>query len=152
MSLFRTWQHSWKVIFLRFLIASTDASPRGPWFRTVLGRKVEKKEEKAQHQFGLERMTNVLHPCYLPRTGTISTRMCPEVSRIGFGTLDKVSKQRCLDDITTPHNFQARQGVHWTYDVISLNFKSQVNSLSICGPQVDALIYYRRLECPILFN
>ena len=30
-------------------------------------------------------------------------------------------------------------------------FLSQVNSLRVCRPQVDALIYCKRLKCPILF-
>ena len=33
-------------------------------------------------------------------------------------------------------------------DVTNQKFKSQANSMSICGPQVYSNIYYCRLECP----
>ena len=39
------------------------------------------------------------------------------------------------------HNFQASQAEHGADDIHIPQFKSQVNSLSICGPQVDTLIY-----------
>ena len=39
------------------------------------------------------------------------------------------------------------RGVHRADDVTTPNFKTQVNSVSICGPQVDTLIYYSKLEC-----
>ena len=38
------------------------------------------------------------------------------------------------------HNFQAIQAVHGADDVTSPHFKSLVNSLSVCVPQVDGLI------------
>ena len=49
-------------------------------------------------------------------------------------------------------NYQASQAEHGADDVTTPHFYSQVNLLSICGPQVDALIYSRGLECPTLFN
>ena len=49
------------------------------------------------------------------------------------------------------HNFQASQTMHGTDEATIPNFQSQVNSLSICGPQDNSLIYCRRLECPALF-
>ena len=49
------------------------------------------------------------------------------------------------------HNFQASQAVHEAVDITALHFQTQVNSLSVCGPQVDALNYLRGLECPIGF-
>ena len=49
------------------------------------------------------------------------------------------------------HNFQPSQAVHGADDIITLHFQSQVNSLSVRGPQVDALIFCWRLECPTLF-
>ena len=39
------------------------------------------------------------------------------------------------------HNFQPSQAVHGADDIITLHFQSQVNSLSVRGPQVDALIF-----------
>ena len=50
------------------------------------------------------------------------------------------------------HNFQASQAVHGAEDIKAPHIYSQVNSLSICAPQVETLIYYRGLECPTLFN
>ena len=38
-------------------------------------------------------------------------------------------------------NFQASQAVHGADDNKIPQFKSQVNYLSFCGPQVDTLIY-----------
>ena len=43
-------------------------------------------------------------------------------------------------------NFHASQAVDRANDVTTLNFKSQVNSTSVCSPQVDALIDYSLLE------
>ena len=43
--------------------------------------------------------------------------------------------------------FQASQAVHGADDVTTPSFQSQVNSMSICGPQIDTLIYYYRLSC-----
>ena len=48
------------------------------------------------------------------------------------------------------HNFRASQTVHGADDVMTPHFHSQVNSMSVCGPQADTLIYYNRLECPTL--
>ena len=48
------------------------------------------------------------------------------------------------------HNFQASQAVHWADDITTPNFEILVNSMSTCGPQVDALIYYSWPECPTL--
>ena len=45
-------------------------------------------------------------------------------------------------------NFHASQAVHGADDVTTLHFKSQVNALSVCGPQVKNLIYDRRLGAP----
>ena len=38
-------------------------------------------------------------------------------------------------------DFQTSQAVLVADDITTQYFKSQVNSLSICGPQVDTLIY-----------
>ena len=38
------------------------------------------------------------------------------------------------------------------YDVRNTIFLTQVNSLTVCGPQVDTLILYKRLECPTFFK
>ena len=40
------------------------------------------------------------------------------------------------------HNFPTSQAVQGAADATTLNFKSQVNSLSVCGPKVDTLIFY----------
>ena len=37
--------------------------------------------------------------------------------------------------------FQVSQAVRGADDIATLHFQSQVNSLSVCGPQVDTLIY-----------
>ena len=47
------------------------------------------------------------------------------------------------------HNFQALHGADYA---TTLNFKSQFNTLSIWGPQVDTVIYYYRQECPVLIS
>ena len=39
------------------------------------------------------------------------------------------------------HYFQATQAVHGADGIINLHFQSQVISLSVCGLQVDPLIY-----------
>ena len=45
------------------------------------------------------------------------------------------------------HNFQACQAVHGADDITTPIFYSQINSVSVCNPQVDeTLIYYRRLK------
>ena len=49
------------------------------------------------------------------------------------------------------HYSQASQAVHWADEVTTPHFLSQVNFLSIYGPQVDSVIYYSRLECLTLF-
>ena len=45
----------------------------------------------------------------------------------------------CLDEITTPPIFLATWAVHGANDIKTLHLKSQVNSLSTCGPLVDTL-------------
>ena len=50
------------------------------------------------------------------------------------------------------HFFQASQTVHGADDVTTLPFLSQVNSLSVCGPQVDILIFLERAEVPDLIQ
>ena len=42
--------------------------------------------------------------------------------------------------------------MHGVDDITTPNFWSQVNAESICGPQVDTLISYRRLQCPNLIR
>ena len=49
-------------------------------------------------------------------------------------------------------NFQASQAVHGANDVMPQHFESQVNSIRVCGPQVDTLIYYKGQERPTLFH
>ena len=49
------------------------------------------------------------------------------------------------------HYFQVSLAVHVANGITTPHFYSQVNYLSILGPQVDALIYYRGLEGPTLF-
>ena len=50
------------------------------------------------------------------------------------------------------HCFQTSQAVHGADDITTPNFQIEVNSLSICGPQVDTLIYGSRPECPTYLN
>ena len=73
--------------------------------------------------------------------GTLSDKCSwPKVNIKRLGTQEKVNKHRlhwrCLDDITTPPQFSA----------------SQVNSVSVCGTQVDTRTYLRRLHCPSLLS
>ena len=50
------------------------------------------------------------------------------------------------------HIFQAGQAVHGADDIPTVNFKSQVHSMSICGPQLYILIYYNKLKYPSIFH
>ena len=48
-------------------------------------------------------------------------------------------------------NFQASQAAHGAIDITTLHLYSQVNSLSVGGPQVNTLFYYRWLKYPTFF-
>ena len=54
--------------------------------------------------------------------------------------MKKWTKAGCAEDafMTSQlhHNFQASQVMHGADDVITAHFKSQVNSLGVCGPKL----------------
>ena len=65
----------------------------------------------------------------------------PKLIEKGRELQKKLTKAGCTEGALMTsqlrHYFQACQAD----DITSLHFKSQVNSLSVCGPQVDSFIY-----------
>ena len=41
------------------------------------------------------------------------------------------------------HNFQVSQAVRGADDISNTRFKRQINSISICGPQVDSHLLHK---------
>ena len=48
--------------------------------------------------------------------------------------------------------FQATQAVHGADDITILHFQTQVNYLSVCGPQVDTLFFVKQAGLPNLIQ